>query len=536
MNAIALNRSARIRFAAGVMCSATAAGPQATAQHISDYEPNIVRQMTLEVDRATRLLPPPTATAPRLPIFFPPDPPPLEGSRMRDGAASRHRIPAPDELAAYVGEPFYAALGTRLSTGTLSQKLRQQLESYRAERGALVDELRAELERLRPADAAARRQAWAALAVRQGPRLAAVEQQAEQLRVNLVAPHGDWRAQREWALGQQTDRGFSPAEVAQVMRAYASYENSLLPAQRRLLREIAIELLLAGDPSASAAAAPAAVFFPPEPARVVLPADLPADLAARLALYQTKKATLKKELYDTITAEDGMNFGFLRVRLSRLPEKQAAALTELEQLAEQIRVGLAQLPVTRAEPPRSRLPPALTARLHALMRERATLHRETTARVVAAIAQSPPGAVRATYSYEPTGLHYVVVPLAAAHSGPAGQNAGAAEKLRAQLAGIAEDYGRRVARSINDADGIYREAAEFLGSKSPATIDAALQAARRAAVPDEKAAAFQEYRLAVLEPGLSPGQRRLLFAAALEKLELPLPAGQLQPTARVASP
>ena len=33
---------------------------------------------------------------------------------------------------------------------------------------------------------------------------------------------------------------------------------------------------------------------------------------------------------------------------------------------------------------------------------------------------------------------------------------------------------------------------------------------------------YREYEIAVLEPGLSPAQRELLFGAAIEKLDLPL--------------
>jgi hypothetical protein len=40
---------------------------------------------------------------------------------------------------------------------------------------------------------------------------------------------------------------------------------------------------------------------------------------------------------------------------------------------------------------------------------------------------------------------------------------------------------------------------------------------------------YYEYRIAVFEPGLSPEQRRLLFANAIERLALPPPSGASQP-------
>ena len=40
---------------------------------------------------------------------------------------------------------------------------------------------------------------------------------------------------------------------------------------------------------------------------------------------------------------------------------------------------------------------------------------------------------------------------------------------------------------------------------------------------------YSDYQVAVFEPGLSPEQRRLLFDLAVEKLALPLPAGEILP-------
>ncbi len=38
---------------------------------------------------------------------------------------------------------------------------------------------------------------------------------------------------------------------------------------------------------------------------------------------------------------------------------------------------------------------------------------------------------------------------------------------------------------------------------------------------------YHDYQIAVLQPGLSPEQRRLLFGGALERLALPLPGASL---------
>lgn len=471
----------------------------------------------------------------RLPIFFPPNPPPLDSPVSRAIAPSRNRLMPPEELAAYISDPFYAALSTRLFTRTLTDKLKAQLESYRVEKVALREELRAEVERLREAEPEARRQGFEALARKQSPRLVELEKKAEQLRQELIASGADWRAHRDWGLSQKTDRGFSPIEIAQVMRAYAFYEKGLLPGQRRLLREISIELMMAADNTSAATAAQPYIFFPPEPARVLLPDDLPADFYARVAAYQTQKSKLKKELYDAVSAQDGGTFNFLRSRLPALAQKQAGPLAELDKQAEEIRRGLAEQGVTVRPPERSPLPPTLTARLNTMLRDRETLQREATQEIEAIIARNRELPVQVSYSFEIDGLHYVVVPRRSRDPASAAQLARQVDTLRAEVAVIADRYGRQIVQFINEGDAIYRETSEILGSKSQSAIDAALLAARRVAAQKENEAAYREYRIAVFQPGLSPEQRRLLFDSAVQKLEIPLPRGELQPTRRASS-
>lgn len=472
----------------------------------------------------------------RLPIFFPPNPPPLDRPVTRAVTPARGRLTPPDELARYVSEPFYAALGTRLFTSTLTEKLRQQLDAYAATRRALLQELHAELDRLRDVEDEARRQGLETLARKQASRLADLEKTAEQLRQDLIVSQGSWGAHRDWHLSDRTQRGFSPIEIAQVMRGYAFYENGLLPAQRRLLREIALELMMAADDTASATAAQPHVFFPPEPARILLPEELPADLAAKVAAYQTKKSTLKKELYDAVNAQDGAALGFFRGGLKPLAAKQAARLTELDALAEDIRRGLAAQAVAVQPLERSPLPASLTTRLNTLLRERENLQRETTNQIEALIARSRELPVQVSYSFEADGLRYVVVPRRFRQDpAAAAQTATLIDTLRKDLATIADNYGRQIAQQINEGDAIYREAADVVGTKLQDVVDKALIAARRAAAQRENEEAYRDYRTAVFTPGLSPEQRRLLFGSAVEKLDLPLPRGELQPTRRANS-
>ncbi|HVS54494.1 MAG TPA: hypothetical protein VHD62_19215 [Opitutaceae bacterium] len=468
------------------------------------------------------------------PIFFPPFPPPLDRAVVRSVTPAAGRLTASDELKAFVGDVFYPQLGTRLAAGELDAKLRARLDAYHAEKLALQNELRTELDRQRDAAPSARRDALIALARRQAPRLATLEKNAEELRRDLRVNEGDWSALREWHLGDNSRRGDSPDEIAGVMRACAYYENGLLPAQRRLLREVALEIGMAGDSAAKAAAAQPYVFFPPEPARVMLPDDVPAALAQRIAEFEAKKSGLKKELYDAAVADDTSGIGLFRSRaLKNLAEKQAPALAALESLAEEIRRGLAELPAAAAPAgAHSPLPVELSRRLFRIVQSHDALQREAAAKVDAIVARVEGSPVQISYHFEPNALRFVVAPRGFRRGRPNADMLAKIESIRAEISAIADDYGRRLADLVNDRDAMKPEVAAAIGSQKPDAVDAAIAGAIRAAVLQENEDANRMYRAAVFEPGMSPPQRLLLLDAALEQLDLPLPHGELQPVRR----
>jgi hypothetical protein len=475
--------------------------------------------------------------AERVPIFFPPTPPPL-GRALPRNVPPTGRLVAPPELAVHVNEPFYPPLATRLALRRLSDKQRQQVEKHRSTKVALQGELQAELERTQALEPGAREQALAAFALRQAPALAALEASAEQLRRDLLASEYSWGAQRQWRLSDKEKRGFSPLEIAQVMRAAAYYENGLLPAQRRLLREIALELQSAGDSAESATANQPFLFFPPEPARVQLPDAIPAEVAAKLAEYETRKSALKKELYDAVFANDGKSFAFLRGNpLKTLAGRQSTALAELETLAEEIRRGLAVMPEAAPIVERTPLPPLLQNRMTVLLREVGTAQRETVERVEALIAEGRELPMQVTYRFEADGLKYLVIPSRVSR-GPSALTPEVQARilaLREKIAAVANDYGRRLTEFLAERDAIRDESAKILGLTQPERIDAAISTAVRVALARETEGVYREYRVALFEPGLSPEQRRLLFDRVVEHLELPLPRGEMQPTFRAST-
>ena len=470
----------------------------------------------------------------RVPVFFPPTPPPL-GRALPRSQIPAGRLAAPPEMAAFVNEPFYPALATRLALKRLPDRLKARVEEYRRAKVARLTELRAALEQARALAPAERAATLSAFAGRQAAALRAQEETAEALRRDLGSSDLSWNAYRQWHLGDNERRGFSPAEIAQVMRAAAYYQDALLPAQRRLLREISLELLNAGENPEAAAANHPYLFFPPEPARITVPAGLPGDVAAKAAEYETRKSGLKKELYDAVFAHDGRRFAWFRPNpLKALAENQRPRLAELEALAEEIRRGLADQPDAVPVMERTPLTPALQARLNALLQDIGGAQRRAVERIESILAETRDLPMQASYRFEAEGLRFVVIPSRAARGGGAIPTA-TLDKIvaaRERISQAGSDYDQRLATLLAERDAIRLEAAKILGTRESARLDQAIGTAVRVANARETEAAYVEYRQALFEPGLSPEQRRLLFDGAIERLELPLPRGELQPVTR----
>ena len=471
-------------------------------------------------------------------ICFPPTPPPLDRPFSHLANPTPQRLTPPPELATYVNEPFYAPLSTWIIEKALTDKTRQRLAVLRAGEAAVLAELRAALEQSRAVEPAARLHALEALARLQTPRLQALEQEAEQIRAELATSHYDWRAVREWSLGEKNTRGDSPFEIAAVMRACAFYQAGLTPPQRRLLREISLELSMAAENTTAAQEAQPFLFFPPEPARVMLREDLPDDVAAAVASYQTKKSALKKELFDTVYKQDSASFSFSRnSALKALADRQAPQLAELEKLAEEIRRGLAKAPAAPVAPAeRSPLPPVLTARVGEVLLARTALQKDAVTRAEAIRERHAAVPAQISYGFDTESLKYLVVPRRSPDNRTAEELREKIRAIEAEFAVVAEDFSRRFTELVHDTDTIRHDAAVALGKPEKSReVENAISGATRAVALRESEDAYREYRTAVFEPGMSPEQRRLLFGFALEKLDLPLPRGELQPVRRAST-
>lgn len=459
-------------------------------------------------------------------VFFPPDPPPLDRiGRLSPKSSSGYRyLPAP-ELARYINEPFYPALAALYDNEKLKDRQRTALEGYREAKHALQQELHDELIRIRELPPAERATELAALRARQDPQIAALERRAEDFRTDLLKGDFAWGAIREWHLGESERYPDTAREIANVMRAGAFFQSGLTPDQRTLLREIAIEVPAAAESVEEATARQPYVFFSPGPSRVRFPENIPSELAFKVATYETRRSALRKRLYDVMFREDGAWFGTKRtLMLQSLAREQAPELASLETFAEEIRRDLALVPP--APPPDSpvHLTPVLVRRVISLYQRQNAVQKEYFAKTEEVRRKHPKlnissGMVRERPTFNVTRR---------------GERVEAPEysEAEAEMAALAAVCTRSIAELNADGRELTRDLAAFLRSEDPSLMNVALKEGVRLALEETMAPVIADYRSAVFDPGLSPGQRRLLFDYAIEQCDLPLPNGELQPRTR----
>jgi len=466
-------------------------------------------------------------------IFFPPLPPRLWAPLpTMDVSASRNAAPA--ELAAFVGEPYYAPLGTRIRDDSMTPAQRQKLDAHRQSSAVLRTELRQTLEAVRELDPISRERALAELAAAQAPRLAELEAQAEALRQELIRGRDGWGALREWRLGSTPFGTAAQAMSAQyqVLRAAAYYQRGLSPAQRRLLREIIldmenlVDMPLMGN---ELAADRNPLFgFSPETARIRLPSPLTAEVAELITTYEREKATLKQELRDTLYEEDRTLFGFLRTsRLEQLARSQEPRFAALELLAERIRKALAAARFRPQAPTLPSFPPAVVDRIDGYIEQQKQLQSD----VLGVLTQIQTVADVEQVNVAPSANGRFEIRLSI-RRGP--RQAEQMERVKERLSDFNATHTQRLQELEQELASLRQTVAwlqgEGEGERAEKEAARALETYFTALENRERLDKYRDYETAVLEPGLSPAQRRLLFSAALTQLNLPLPAGVPQPT------
>lgn len=489
---------------------------------------------------------PPVDAPKRVPVFFPPAPPIL-GAALPNPTFVDLRLRPPAELAAFVSEPFYASLSTLYAEKQVSPKLQARLESFLAQRNLLEAELTARLAALGPLSPPDRERELAALRTAQAPALTACEEAAEQLRRDCREAGEDWSSLRRLLPADPT-----PAKDARrqelrrnALLSVAFYQNGLSPTQRDLLRE-AVALLEpeSFSPERKIVCPPdrRTLFFLPGAVRVVIPTSLPEPLAAKVLAFEQAKEKLKRELIDAVEpAERALwHDRFWR----KLGEKQASRLTDLETQAEELRRDFQQPAISFQPVLMPYLPPDFAGRFdryrHAFDQVQLEFGQRLDARLRELLTYQPgSGAVkyRVVSSGAMGGLGMVAagqpnaIYLHALQFLPPPDANENQQKLLAQLKPTADAFSSEhtaQAQALEtERKALEAEFGKIISTSSKLPADQALALLLRIAAQADEWGRFSEYRQAVLLPGLSPAQRRLLLGLALRRLARPLAGGEL---------
>jgi len=424
---------------------------------------------------------PPTAPL----LFLPPDLPVLD-TPIPLRSPLDNGVPPPAELAAHVGDLFYPQLASRLAGDELPRRLRVKLEAYRQLKHLLIDELQAGIAAARDLPRESRRATLAENASRQADRLQELEVSAEQLRSELIGSHVESRLPQPEPPPQEHGPATYPNQRS--LRTAAFYAEGLSLNQRRLLLSLANELELQGGPAATSTV----FFFSPEGAGIRLPAPIDRPVAEALAAYAEARLALGRELLASFERPTDNPS-----RWRDLAARQAPAFAALENQADAMRIVLQTADGIDGLPPTPPIPPDLALRLAAYRDRKQALLRELNASLA--------NTVRSATTSVPAS---VAVPVSAF-----------TEEQQAALASL-----NREKDAIRAALVLQRQTTG--SSQDRKSIDNLLEDFERARQAQELREKYADYRTALLEPGLSPAQRRLLLDTAFQHLALPLPSGE----------
>jgi len=406
------------------------------------------------------------------------------------------------------GEPYFMAEGNLAAQNLLSAKRAENIASYRTARLTLLTELRAELERGPEVSAAVRARALADLAAAQTPRLLELESEAEQIRHDLT--HVELLKVTADDIGKLVPIDEDPKlkerlAALRLILSAAHFRDGFSPDQRRLLEEMAQELRLTLEPRLAASRS---VFFWPAGARIPTPTGLTPGMAEKFEEFQRRKAALKDDLRAALERERNQVFNFDHTEdFVQLAAAQAPRFAELDALADQLRPALAAL-TDAGDTLATHLPDDLARQVAALAERTSTLQREMYAQLAEFRHALPDDRLELTR--QGTGLAIIVTTNKDTPSNR--------DLVLARINDFNEELSGRFTAlaTVRDRvrDALARYQATAPNAKPGMTVDrfaADFLAAQRAR---EYRNRQRDYATAVLAPGLSPAQRRLLLAAA----------------------
>jgi hypothetical protein len=450
-------------------------------------------------------------------LYFPAIPPALAETASPSG----HRRPSSPNVAdaaGFSGEIFYLPYKGLTLNGYVFQKRAQRIEAYRSARDQLLATLRSRLQELKDVTGAPRAAALAEFASVQAGPLRDLALEEEGIRSDLTT-RGFFRQsvdETNTTIYRADGAGEQPRKLdagPQAAIKASQLQAGLSTPQRLLLHEISIEEQLSGEKNASPSPY---VFFWPATARIRIPSDLSPVLAAKIAEFQAGKDSLKDELRAAITrGPEPTLVGQRAEAYARLAEQQAGRFTRLDDLAEEIRLGLVELPYPD-EPARSDLPAGLTHRAGDAIARKAVLLRELNNQLKVFRRDLPADKIEIVS--RGGGLAIAVTPIKSSTQRDRPGRDGVIARLRI----LNEDFSRRFAALGLDIDALREEiqkARDADGRGVSLDVDQVAAEFEKSYAARRNWDRFREYYAAVIQPGLSPAQRRLLFNGAVVALE-----------------
>ncbi|MEO6005252.1 MAG: hypothetical protein ABIZ04_09670 [Opitutus sp.] len=444
-------------------------------------------------------------------LYLPPLPPVIGGEMMGSWGAS-----GSSGFAAGIDrQTFYSAYTFLASLNELTAKDDGRVAVYHKQGLPLLDEIRGKLEALAGAPPAARALGLSELARQQDSRLQALAADAEAIRVTLVGSRQDFDvaalagSKQDFNvanLGGRALRLDRPGRETLQLLFAASFYAGLSSEQRRLLPEIACGPAAAGPwKNSEEWSSGTDFFFLPATARIRPPADLPAALEGKIRAFVREKESLKSELQKAVL-KNGFFFMSKRRRfLAELAEQQAPRLAALEPLAEEIRVGLAAIGFPD-QLGGSSLPADLTERVGHYYARKVEARRDLASRLRELRSEFPTATIAIARHGE--GLAITSSPLSS--------------EAEASLAKFNAQQAERYTAFARESEILRREIEQRLANspqRSTRTVDQLAADFAKAYAARENRERSRDYIRAVLEPGLSPAQRRLLFQATTAELE-----------------
>lgn len=443
-------------------------------------------------------------------VLFPPFPPPLASTLIPNDGPTY-----PVNLADYANECFFMAYCSLSLRGLVSSQALVPIEEYQRDGKKLMTDLRGVFAR----KFSKTESSLTKLTHAEEKRLAALEKDAERIRFDLTTVSHVHPFDTGIALARARDKAESTETPG--LKDYctallaAQFHPGLSLNQRQLLQEIAADYLIpAGAKAKLGADAPE--YFLPAGAQVRWPANLPPEASAKLAIFREKRAALKAELAAAVAAAEASESEAKRTKhYEDLAAREAPAFAELETLAEEIRQLIAGLPYPDQPAPVA-FPAALVDHMGAMLDHKSILVREVQRRAKDFSAELAPEHVEVAFEHNAASLK--LLPAADATAKPT--------RNRNEILKRFDIENRELKRKFDDLatemDKVRTELQRYHNSLPAGTapdLNALSVEVARAGVAHRNWERYRDYRDAVLTPGLSPAQRRLLFNAAVVELE-----------------